>query len=199
MAAAGASLVWSPRSNLVLYGETADVLGAIDAKVRVAIAPDWAPSGSDNLLDELAFASSLMRARMDAKRTISNRQLFEMATRIPAEIARVDREIGSLAPGLRADLFLLKSANPDAYNALVQTGASGIALVLVDGVPAYGDASYLGALNVARTETLSVCGVAKAINADSLSTGSLAEVARRLGAVLSASGSALAPLVELCR
>jgi cytosine/adenosine deaminase-related metal-dependent hydrolase len=199
MAAAGAALVWSPRSNMALYGETADVLGAIDGKVRVAIAPDWGPSGSDNLLDELAFASSLMRARMDAKRTIGNRQLFEMATKTPAEIARVDKEVGSLAPGLRADLFLLKSTNADAYNALVQTGASAIALVLVDGVPVYGDASNMSALNVARTEAVRVCGIAKAINADSLTAGPLAEVAQRLATVLSANGSALAPLVELCR
>ena len=66
-------------------------------------------------------------------------------------------------------------------------------------MPAYGDASYMGALNVARTEAVPVCGIAKAINADSLSAGPLAEVSRRIGAVLSANGSALAPLVELCR
>ena len=41
---------------------------------------------------------------------------------------------------LRADLFLLRSANPDAYAALVQTGAAGIGLVLVEGLPVYGDA-----------------------------------------------------------
>jgi adenine deaminase len=136
---------------------------------------------------------------MDPKRTLANRQLFEMATRIPAQIARVDKEVGSLAPGLRADLFLLKSANPDAYTALVQTGAAGITLVLVDGVPAYGDAANMSALAVARTEAVSVCGVAKALNADSIGVGPLAEVSRRIAAVLSANGSALAPLVELCR
>jgi hypothetical protein len=144
MAAAGAALVWSPRSNMVLYGETADVAAALRNKVRVAIGPDWGPTGSDNILDELAFASSLSRTRLGG--AISNRQLFEMATRIPAEIARVDKEVGSLAPGLRADLFLLRSPNPDAYTALTQTGASGIGLVLVEGVPVYGDAAYLKAL-----------------------------------------------------
>jgi cytosine/adenosine deaminase-related metal-dependent hydrolase len=110
--------------------------------------PDWGPTGSDNILDELSFASSLSRTRLGG--AISNRQLFEMATRIPAEIARVDKEVGSLVPGLRADLFLLKSPNPDAYTALVQTGASGIGLVLVEGVPVYGDAAYMKAWLPAR-------------------------------------------------
>ena len=197
MSAAGASLVWSPRSNMVLYGETADVAAAIRNRVRVALAPDWGPTGSDNILDELAFAAALSRSRMGG--AINNKQLFEMATRTPAEIARIDKEVGSLAVGLRADLFILRSANQDAYNALVQTGASGIALVLVEGLPVYGDAGYMSALNVARTEPLSVCGIAKAVNSESLAAGSLADVARRVGSILSANGTSLAPLVELCR
>jgi hypothetical protein len=196
MASAGAALVWSPRSNMVLYGETADVQGAIDRKVRVAIAPDWGPTGSDSILDELAYASSLIRSRMGST---SNKQLFEMATKTPAEIARIDKEVGSLAPGLRADLFVLKSANPDAYAALTQTGATGIGLVLVEGVPVYGDAEYMKTLNVAATEPLTVCGMRKAVNSQSFPRGPLADVARRIGSVLSANGSALAPLIELCR
>jgi cytosine/adenosine deaminase-related metal-dependent hydrolase len=202
MAKAGASLVWSPRSNMVLYGETADVLGALRAGVRVAIAPDWSPTGSDSLLDELAFAASLMRARKETEpaKTLSSKQLFEMATRVPAEIARIDKQVGSLVPGLRADLFVLKNERVrDPYDALVQTGAAGITLVLVEGVPVYGDAASLNGLNVGRTEQLSVCGIAKAVNSQSLGGGSLADVARRIGNVLSANGSALAPLVELCR
>jgi len=197
MAAAGAALVWSPRSNMVLYGETADVAAALKNKVRIAVAPDWGPTGSDNILDELAFASSVSRTRLGG--AITNRQLFDMATRIPAEIARVDKQVGSLAPGLRADLFLLKSGNPDAYAALVQTGAAGIGLVLVEGVPVYGDAGYMKGLDPGPTEAVSVCGVPKSINNRALARGPLAELARRVGGVLAASGSALAPLVELCR
>ena len=201
MAEARASLVWSPRSNMVLYGETADVMGAIARKVRVAIAPDWGLTGSDNMLDELSFASSLMRSRMepDNARTLDNRQLFEMATRIPAEIAGIHKEVGSLAPGLRADLFLLKSTHRDAYDALIQTGAAGISLVLVDGVPVYGDAGHMKTLNVAAAEPVTVCRTRKAVNSQSLPRGPLADLAGRIAEVLAANGSALAPLVELCR
>ncbi|MBO0881580.1 MAG: hypothetical protein J2P17_14820, partial [Mycobacterium sp.] len=48
-AAHGGSMVWSPLSNLLLYGKTADVGAAVAAGVPVALGSDWAPSGSKNL------------------------------------------------------------------------------------------------------------------------------------------------------
>jgi cytosine/adenosine deaminase-related metal-dependent hydrolase len=197
MAAAGAALVWSPRTNMVIYGETADVAAALRHRVTVALAPDWGPTGSDSLLDEIAFAASLSRTRLGG--AISNQQLFEMATSIPAKIARVDKEVGSLVPGLRADLFVLKSANADAYAALTQTGASGIALVVVDGIPVYGDSSYLKRLAVSPVEDFVVCNGHKSVSSRAFPRGPLADLARRINTVLAATGSSLMPLVELCR
>src|SRR5450631_1774624 len=46
MAAHNVNLVWSPRSNLELYGSTADVAAAKAAHVKIALAPDWSPTGS---------------------------------------------------------------------------------------------------------------------------------------------------------
>ncbi len=39
----GASMVWSPFSNLLLYGKTADVRAAKSAGVSIGIGSDWAP------------------------------------------------------------------------------------------------------------------------------------------------------------
>ncbi len=52
MATATVGLIWSPRSNIELYGATTDVRSAKDAGVKIALAPDWSPSGSDGLLEE---------------------------------------------------------------------------------------------------------------------------------------------------
>ena len=49
MAAAGVGLIWSPRSNVELYGDTANVAAAKAAGVQIALAPDWSPTGSDGL------------------------------------------------------------------------------------------------------------------------------------------------------
>ena len=46
MAAVDASLVWSPMSNLLLYGDTADIAAADEAGVSIHISPDWNPSGA---------------------------------------------------------------------------------------------------------------------------------------------------------
>ena len=41
------SIVWSPFSNLLLYGETLDVSAAIKAGVNVALGVDWSTTGSE--------------------------------------------------------------------------------------------------------------------------------------------------------
>ena len=56
MAQVDASLVWSPMSNLLLYGDTADIAAADDAGVSISISPDWAPSGAKNVLHEVKIA-----------------------------------------------------------------------------------------------------------------------------------------------
>jgi cytosine/adenosine deaminase-related metal-dependent hydrolase len=52
----GASVVWSPLSNLLLYGGTTDIRAARAAGLDVALGSDWSPSGSKNLLNELKVA-----------------------------------------------------------------------------------------------------------------------------------------------
>src|SRR5678816_3531559 len=64
MAFNGTALVWSPRSNLELYGHTANLLAALDARVEIALAPDWAVTGSSNMLDELKVAAQWNREQL---------------------------------------------------------------------------------------------------------------------------------------
>ena len=42
--------------NLVLYGDTTDVVAADNAGITISIAPDWGPSGTKNNLHELKVA-----------------------------------------------------------------------------------------------------------------------------------------------
>ena len=49
-------MIWSPLSNLLLYGDTARVDVAKRAGVRIGLGSDWSPSGSKNLLGELKIA-----------------------------------------------------------------------------------------------------------------------------------------------
>jgi hypothetical protein len=57
----GAKLVWSPLSNLLLYGLTTNVYKALAVGVLVSLGTDWTPSGSRNLLGELKVADIALR------------------------------------------------------------------------------------------------------------------------------------------
>ncbi len=59
----GAKLVWSPLSNLLLYGHTTNVYEALAQDLVVALGTDWSPSGSRTLLRELKIADIALRDR----------------------------------------------------------------------------------------------------------------------------------------
>lgn len=191
---AGSSIVWSPRSNFELYGATANVAAAFREGVTMAIAPDWSPSGSDNLFDEIRYAAVVNREKLDG--LFSDRQLVEMGSSIPARIARIDDKVGRIGPGMLADLFLVRSnGTTDPYAAIAHGKITDIDLVMIGGVPLYGDAEFLHSLNL-KTEPLTVCGTPRALNANALPDGPFAEVEARLSKKMAAVGSELAPLAE---
>lgn len=136
MAGAGMYLIWSPKSNLVLYGETADVVAALDAGVPVALGPDWSISGSDNLLEELKVAYEYSVEQLGG--AITPKQLFKMATCDAALVGGVNDQLGSIEAGLEADLFLAPKFDPDPHRSLLKTYPKDIDLVLIDGAPVCG-------------------------------------------------------------
>jgi cytosine/adenosine deaminase-related metal-dependent hydrolase len=197
---AGASIVWSPHSNFELYGATADVDAAFREGVTLALAPDWSPTGSDNMLDEIKYAHDVSRDKLEG--LFSSRQLVEMASSIPARIANIDDKVGSLAPGMLADFSLVrlpeKFAGGNPYEALAAGNVTNVDLVVIGGVPVYGEPSMLSALGL-KTESIQVCGAVRALNADALPAGSFAEVEARLTARMNEVGGSLAPLAECVR
>jgi cytosine/adenosine deaminase-related metal-dependent hydrolase len=164
MAAAHVGLVWSPHSNFELYGSTADVADAKKAGVTMAIAPDWSPTGSDGMLQELKYAAVWNATQTPAPFT--DRELFDMATRNAAELGGIAAETGSIAPGMRADLLVLSpppnAPKEDAYSQLVHSSITGVALVMVDGQPVYGDPILMKKMTGSEASAaLSVCGKPK--------------------------------------
>jgi hypothetical protein len=132
----GASLVWSPLSNLLLYGQTADVQAAKQAGVPIALGADWSPSGSKNLLCELKVAHLVSEA-LGGVFTLP--ELLAMATIDAARILNWDGALGSLEAGKRADLIVVRRRAGDPYQRLLEARESSITLVVIDGVPRYGE------------------------------------------------------------
>jgi hypothetical protein len=160
MGQAGMKLIWSPRSNVSLYGQTTDIPAALAAGVIVAIAPDWSMGGSANLLDELRFAAGWDAAHWSGQLTA--RDLVIMATSHAAQALGLDHTLGRLEVGALADLAVFAGDPAHPYDAVLAARPREVRLVMVDGVVRYGDAA-LAAVGPATPacEALDVCGAPK--------------------------------------
>ena len=160
MGSAGMKLVWSPQSNVSLYGATADIPSALDADVTIAFGPDWSMGGSQNLLDELRFADTWDNAHWNDR--LSTQDLVTMATLHGAQALAVDDKLGTLAVGHLADLAVFAGDVAHPYDAIVAAQPANVSLVMVGGVVLYGDAVFTAAgPALPGCETIDICGTPK--------------------------------------
>jgi 5-methylthioadenosine/S-adenosylhomocysteine deaminase len=179
----GAKLVWSPLSNLLLYGKTAAVYDALAAGVLVSLGTDWTPSGSPNLLTELKVADRALRdTRLlgDRRSIVSDltvghgndrgaaeraldRLLVEMVTINPATTVRWDDQVGSIEIGKAADLLVIDARSaprkregiPESpYRRLIDATEQDVALVMVGGIVQAGDVETMSSLKPGDFEVI---------------------------------------------
>lgn len=191
----GSALIWSPRSNIELYGLTTNIPAAVQEKVTIALAPDWSPTGSTNTQAEIAYASQYLREHLP--NLLSDADLFEMSTSIPARIAHIDDKVGTIEAGRYADLFVLRGDTSQPYATLTHAQPQDVQLVMISGVPLYGSEKLMSPFHV-KSEAVEVCGSKMQLNSAALPDGPFAAVEQRLQDDLKGYGIALAPLAE-CR
>jgi 5-methylthioadenosine/S-adenosylhomocysteine deaminase len=162
MANAGAKLVWSPLSNLLLYGKTTDIPAALSAGLVICLGVDWSPSGSKNLLGELKIAHEYDKAKWDHK--LSDTDLVKMVTVNPAIASGLDDKIGRIKADYYADIAVFKKNRPDPYRNLIEATERDVQLVLVGGTPYYGDLSFMKQLKGQDYEALTIGGVQKGLD-----------------------------------
>ena len=162
MATNHSSLIWSPRSNVTLYGDTARVTEYARLGVRIALGSDWLISGSMNMLRELQCADGLNRNFLGG--FFNDEALWLMATRDAAGALGVGNVLGVIATGHVADLAIFNGATHHDHRAVLDATASDVVLVLRGGVPMYGDAAVVAALPTGMDcDTLAVCGTDKRV------------------------------------
>ena len=155
LAAHKGSMVWSPLSNLLLYGQTARVEAARAAGVPIGLGADWSPSGSKNLLGELKVAWLYNQHVLND--LFSARALVAMATRQAAHILKWQHALGTLEAGKRADILVIEGIAGDPYDALIRAKETSIRLVMINGVARYGVPDLMAKL-VPPDETVRVVG-----------------------------------------
>ena len=150
----GAAIVWSPMSNLLLYGTTADVQEAKRLGIRIGIGSDWSPTGSKNLLGELKLARLVSRDKGDI---FTDEEIVQMATSTAADILGWDQVLGRIQPDFFADLLVVEGQQANPYKQLIECRETDIMLVAINGAPRYGQAAVMNQL-VNNAEARSVDG-----------------------------------------
>ncbi len=141
---AGSKSVWSPLSNLLLYGRTLDLKEVKASGVPLAIGCDWSPSGSKNLLQELKVARWVAD---EQKAGLSDAELVACVTSTPAEILKWAPWVGSLSPEGLADVLVVAGADKDPYTQLVEASEADVRLLLVGGIARYGELAAMEQLH----------------------------------------------------
>ena len=124
------TLVWSPRSNLALYGETIDLETALAQQLRIALATDWSPSGSFNMREEARCA---VEVAASAGVDLSDEALWRMATGNGAYALGLERDIGTVRAGLRADLVLVRSGGENPHGTILTATQEDTLATWIDG------------------------------------------------------------------
>ncbi len=161
MAIDGTMLIWSPRTNITLYGDTARVPEYDRMGVQIALGTDWVSTGSMNMLRELQCADELNATYFASHFT--DEELWMMATRNGAVAMAMDDAIGTIAVGLVADLAIFNSRVNVDHRAVIDAQAPDVVLVLRGGLPLYGDAVLMDVVpgGGAGCDMIDVCTVAK--------------------------------------
>lgn len=146
------TVVWSPFSNLWLYGQTMDVPAAQAAGLTLCLGTDWGPSGTRNLLGELKIG----RLQSDANGwDLTDHDLVQMVTSAPGDALGRGWQttLGRLVPGALGDVIVVARRDHDPWTNLVTAREREIQLVVVGGQPKWGTAALMTKAGVAATTT----------------------------------------------
>jgi 5-methylthioadenosine/S-adenosylhomocysteine deaminase len=134
--------VHNPSSNMMLASGVAPVVDERAAGMRVGLGTDG-PAGSNNDLDmmeEMDLAAKLQKTYRVDPRALGSKGALEMATIEGARALHMEKEIGSLETGKKADLVILNLDVPnavpmyDVYSQIVYAlKASEVETVIVGG------------------------------------------------------------------
>ena len=112
LARRGVGVSHNPESNMKLASGTAPVPGMRAARVPVGLGTDGAASNNDlDMFEAMRQAALLHKLQSGDPRVLPARTVLEMATLEGARALGLDKTIGSLEVGKRADLIIVSMAS----------------------------------------------------------------------------------------
>jgi 5-methylthioadenosine/S-adenosylhomocysteine deaminase len=148
----GVGVAHCPSSNAMLGSGVAPVPKMLALGIAVGLGPDG-PAGSNNdfdVFEEMDLAAKLQKVSSLNPQALSAATALEMATIGGARVLGMEKEIGSLETGKRADMIFVRLDRPNAqpvYDAVAQMvyalKAADVRDVMVNGRPVVRDAKIL--------------------------------------------------------
>jgi 5-methylthioadenosine/S-adenosylhomocysteine deaminase len=137
----GVGVVHNPQSNMKLASGVAPIPRMLSEGILVGLGTDGAASNNDlNMWEEMDTAAKLHKLSSGDPKVLSAQQAFELATIRGAEALHLEKEIGSLELGKRADVVIVDrdSLNQiplyNVYSDLVYaTKAANVDTVIING------------------------------------------------------------------
>src|ERR1700719_2304270 len=137
----GVGSVHSPSSNMKLAAGVMPVVDMLAAGNRLGLATDGAASNnSQDLFEEMDLAAKLQKIARRDPRALPAQQVVEMATIGGARALHLEKQIGSLEAGKKADLIVVETGAPHAtpmynvYSSLVYAQkAADVRTVVING------------------------------------------------------------------
>jgi 5-methylthioadenosine/S-adenosylhomocysteine deaminase len=108
--------VHNPSSNMMLASGVAPIIEERAAAISVGLGTDG-PAGSNNdldLMEEMDLAAKLQKITKMDPRALGAKSVVEMATIEGAKALHMDKEIGSLETGKKADIIVISLDEPNA-------------------------------------------------------------------------------------
>jgi 5-methylthioadenosine/S-adenosylhomocysteine deaminase len=132
------NVVWCADSNVFMFDKTADVKALLDMGINVSIGTDSPMSGGIHLLHEMRFGKNYYKKHYGE--TLPDKQIVKMVTSNTAKAFRL-YHTGIIAEGNSADLVLF-TRKGDPYSSIVNAELKDVRLVVIDGLPMYGDEHF---------------------------------------------------------
>lgn len=137
----GVGVVHNPQSNMKLAAGVSPVPEMLKEGLRVGLGTDGAASNNDlSMWEEMDSAAKLHKVISGDPKVMSAQEAFELATIRGAEALHLEKEIGSLEVGKRADLVLVENdslhqiPSYNVYSDLVYaTKAADVQTVIING------------------------------------------------------------------
>lgn len=163
MAEHNMTVVWSPVSNLLLYGATANIPLFKKYGVNITLGTDWSPSGGKNLLGEMKVAYQYSNYYFDSLLTYQD--IAEMVTCNATDAVGWTDYCGRIEPGLYADIMVISDPGGNPFEDLVDATERDVELVFVGGDPLYGDSIFIAKMKPGDFEYIkSPCGFTKCLD-----------------------------------